>query len=209
MSVFTSDHDDGHTGVNFCNCVEGRREMSRESVRSERVKRATRRHARRQKAKELLKRAAEADVILATEKARAEQRIADAQIKLSEFGQEVEQKTATVESLTVELASTKEDLVRVIGERVTEHLARERAEHEVASLKCEAVATLSSLAALRKDLVKAERDLAGLRAQDAEVAPLRRRLKERADEIQSLRTQLVQARAQIPPRPLVFGTTKG
>ena len=186
--------------------------MSRESQRAEKAKRTAKRRARKQNAKALLARAAEADAILAAEKARAEKRITDAQskldglsAKLNETGQAVEQKTATVEGLTIELANTKDDLRRVIGERAEEHRARETAEIKVGVLESEVAARDLAIVGLIATCDARRKTIADLRAQDAEAAPLRRRLKERADEILSLRTQLAQARAQIPPRALTIG----
>lgn len=186
--------------------------MSRESQRAEKAKRTAKRRARKQNAKALLARAAEADAILAAEKARAEQRIASAQAKLdglsaklNETGQAVEQKTATVESLTIELANAKEGLLRVIGERAEEHRARETAEIKVRVLESQVVAQTLTIDGLNATCEERRKTIADLRAQDAEAAPLRLRLKERADELRVLRTQLAQAKAQIPPRALTIG----
>ena len=61
---------------------------------------------------------------------------------------------------------------------------------------------------IRKQLIKNRQIIAELRAHEVEVAPLCRWLRERADEIMTLRTQLAQARTQIPPRSLGFGVEK-
>ena len=188
--------------------------MSRESQKAERTKRAAKRRARKQKAKVALTRAVEADSILAAEKARAEQRIAEANAKqaglranLDETGQVVEQKAATIESLTVELAATNKDMMWLIGERAAESKARETAEIKVRVLEAKVRKQALAIDGLNATCDARAKTIADLRAQDMEAVPLRRRLKERADEIQALRTQLSQAHAQIPPKPLTLGVT--
>ena len=162
----------------------------------------------------MLSRAAASEATLAAEKTRAERRIADAQAKLdvfrtdlSETGQRLEQKAATVESLTIQLVNVQEDLLRVVRERAEEFRAREAAEIKVAVLESTVAAHKLAIDGLNATCEERRRTIADLRAQDAESAPLRRRLKGRADEIQALRVQLAQARAQIPPRPLILGET--
>ena len=188
--------------------------MSRESQRAERTKRAAKRRARKQRAKVLLSKAADADAILAAEKARAEKRIADAQAKLdglradlNETGQAVEQKAATVWSLTNELAGAKEELLEERIQHAGEKAAHATANQEIRELEESLALVRDANRELQEKLSRAERTITDLHAQDMESAPLRRRLRERAAEVETLRTQLCQARAQIAPRPLVLGVT--